>query len=142
MTERNVLFHCGSAEVYADGDDYRDVGGMVFQAIFSRDHFTSDLIESSLLRFAAGSDVGLVDGEPLDILLQCLEHHLASRNLAAPVLERTNALECLRNLRRWLRELEYREIAHRGLDNVYIAPDGTLHSPDGEWMPTANRAAL
>lgn len=110
MTEKTILFRGGDAEVYADGDVYRDRNGMGFESIF----FCKDyLSESSLIHFNAGSDIGLIDGEPLDILLQCLEHRLATRNLAEPVLERTNALDCLRNMRRWLAELENHQTADR-----------------------------
>lgn len=98
MTDKITLFRCGSAAVYDDDGWYRDTTGMSFYVVKLP-------ISGHLLRFKPDSDIGIVDGEPFDLLLQCLEHRLATRNLADPMFERTNALECLRKMRGWLADI-------------------------------------
>lgn len=99
MTDKITLFRCGSAAVYEDDGWYYDSeNGLTFRAKYL-------VPEGEIMRFRNDSDIGIIAGEPLDLLLQCLEHRLATRNLADPMFERTNALECLRKMRMWLGRL-------------------------------------
>ena len=107
MTDPVILFRCHGGEVYESGGCYLDRNGLTFRTIHpvEPDYFHA----GHLLRFSEDSDIGWVDNEPLDLLLQCLEHRLAVRNLADPMFERTNALEHLRKMRGWLWEIERNE---------------------------------
>lgn len=112
----SILFSCDGADVYADGDDYKDVNGLTFLAQHSK-------YGIPLLSFDIDSDIPVISGCWFDLLLQCLEHRLASRNLAEPMFERTNALEHLRRMRVWLAEIAKKEKAG---DILATAPDDAV----------------
>lgn len=97
------LFTCGSMTVYTENDRYFSESSRCFMN-------SPPWPKAYLIRFEPNSDVGLIDEEPLDILLQCLEHRLASRNLAEPMFERTQACEHLRRLRAWLQQIAEIEV--------------------------------
>lgn len=106
-----ILFKCGDAE-------YVEIDGSYYEKnyLLQKRHEEAE----SIISFKQDSDIGMVDDVPLDLYLQCLEHRLATRDLADPMFERTNALECLRKMRGWLADIAKIEQENTELD--YVSP--------------------